>query len=554
MSINDRLKRIDPTSLAAWKELAAEAQRFNDLVMRDLFAQDPDRVTRFSRQCGDLYLDYSKNRIDLKVMSALLALATQTDLRDGINKMFSGAEINETEGRAVYHVALRAPRSADMNIEGQNIMHNVHAVLDQMESFVKRLEESWKGYTGKKITDIVNIGIGGSDLGPVMVVEALRPYQAKDRRVHFVSNVDGSHIWQTLQGLKQETTLFIIASKTFTTIETMTNAHTARKWFLEEGEEEDIRKHFVAVSTNIPAVEMFGIDPQNAFEFWDWVGGRYSLSSAIGLSAMVAVGSENFREMLAGMYAMDNHFKENEFAENIPVILALLGIWYANFMGAQSEALLPYDQNLQYLASYFQQASMESNGKMVDRSGKRVTYDTGSILWGGAGTNSQHSFFQLLHQGTHLIPCDFILAANPSHRLYHHHDLLVANALAQCEALMMGKSEEKVQAELKAAGLENEKIEELTPFKVFEGNRPSNMIMLKELTPHNLGMLIAMYEHKIFVQGYIWNIFSFDQFGVELGKQLAKVIEPEIKGLSRVDQHDASTNNLLAQFKTWREY
>lgn len=381
MSTNDRLKSTNPTSLPAWRELAVEAERFKELVMSDLFAQDSDRVGRFSQQHGDLYLDYSKNRIDPKVMSTLLQLATQADLKDGINKMFSGAEINETEERAAYHVALRAPRSADMNIEGQDISHKVHAVLNQMESFVKRLEESWKGYNGKKITDIVNIGIGGSDLGPVMVAEALRPYQAKDRTVHFVSNVDGSHIWQTIQGLKQETTLFIIASKTFTTIETMTNAHTARKWFLEEGEEEDIRKHFVAVSTSIPAVEKFGIDPQNVFEFWDWVGGRYSLSSAIGLSVMVAVGAGHFRDMLEGMHAMDNHFKDAKFAENIPVILALLGIWYANFMGAQSEALLPYDQNLQHLASYFQQASMESNGKMVDRSGKRVTYDTGSILW-----------------------------------------------------------------------------------------------------------------------------------------------------------------------------
>ncbi|NND33969.1 MAG: glucose-6-phosphate isomerase [Saprospiraceae bacterium] len=554
MSTKETLKRINPSSLNVWEELMTEADRFRNVLMRDLFEQDADRVARFSLQVGDIYLDYSKNRIDPEVLDKLLQLASETDLKDGVRKMVSGAQINETEGRAAYHVALRAPRSADMIVDGENIMHLVHAVLNQMQSFVERLDESWKGFTGKRITDVVNIGIGGSDLGPVMVAEALRPYHVKNRKVHFVSNVDGSHIAQTLAELNQETTLFIIASKTFTTIETMTNAHSARKWFLEEGEVEDIRKHFVAVSTNIDAVEEFGIDAQNAFEFWDWVGGRYSLSSAIGLSVMVAVGSANFREMLNGMHAMDQHFQHEELENNMPVILALLGIWYSNFMGAQSEAMLPYDQNLQFLSSYFQQASMESNGKMVDRSGKRVTYDTGAILWGGAGTNSQHSFFQLLHQGTHLIPCDFILAANPSHRLFKHHDLLVANALAQCEALMNGKSEEEVRKELIISDTPEEQIEEILPFKVFDGNRPTNMIMMKKLTPFNLGALIALYEHKIFVQGYIWNIFSFDQFGVELGKQLAKALQPEITGESKPEKHDASTNTLLNKFKAWREY
>ena len=554
MSTKNTLKRINPSSLPVWHELSREAARLKNLSMKDLFIRDSDRVARFSRQMGELYLDYSKNRIDPQVMEKLLQLATETDLKDGIEKMFAGAPINETEERAVYHVALRAPRSADMTVDGDNIMHKVHAVLNQMESFVTRLDESWKGFTGKKITDVVNIGIGGSDLGPVMVVEALKPFHVKGRRVHFVSNVDGSHMAQTLEKLDQETTLFIIASKTFTTIETMTNAHSARRWFLQDGEKADIRKHFVAVSTNVPAVEQFGIDAQNVFEFWDWVGGRYSLSSAVGLSVMVAVGSVYFREMLAGMYAMDEHFRESELENNIPTILALLGIWYVNFMGAQSEAMLPYDQNLQFLSTYFQQASMESNGKMVDRSGELVTYDTGAILWGGAGTNSQHSFFQLLHQGTHLIPCDFILAANPSHRLFHHHDLLVANALAQCEALMNGKSEEEVRQELSLSDLSEDRIERILPYKVFEGNRPTNMVMIKRLTPFNLGSLIAMYEHKIFVQGYIWNIFSFDQFGVELGKQLAKALQPEISGSSKPENHDASTNALLNRLKSWREY
>lgn len=554
MTMKKTLQKINPSSLKIWDELRQEGQRFQHESLVDLFAHDHDRVNRFTIDVNDLYLDYSKNRIDSKVMEKLLQLAADTDLKDGIQKMFAGNEINETEERAVYHVALRAPRSAAMNIEGHNIMHDVHAVLDQMESFVMRLDETWKGFNGKKITDVVNIGIGGSDLGPVMVVEALRPFQERNRKVHFVSNIDGSHIAQTLSNLNQETTLFIIASKTFTTIETMTNAHTARNWFLEKGEEKDIRKHFVAVSTNIPEVEKFGIDAQNAFEFWDWVGGRYSLSSAIGLSIMVSIGAYHFRQFLEGMHAMDMHFREAEFEENLPVILALLGIWYTNFMGAQTEAVLPYDQNLQFFPTYLQQASMESNGKMVDRSGNEVTYDTGPVLWGGAGTNSQHSFFQLLHQGTHLIPCDFILIANPAHSMGHHHDLLVANALAQCEALMMGKNEHTVQRELEIVGLPVEKIEQLTPFKIFEGNRPSTMIMVKKLTPFNLGSLIALYEHKIFVQGYIWNIFSFDQFGVELGKQLAKVIEPEISGEANPEKHDASTNNLLQKFKSWKEY
>lgn len=548
----DHLKRISPVQVPAWKALGQQIDRIKSTSLMKMFEEDPDRVNRFTADLPELHLDYSKNLIDAQIMQYLFQLARETGLADGIGKLFSGATINETEERAVYHVALRAPKDAVMKVEGENVIPAVHAVLDKMEAFVESLAGEWKGFSGKKITDIVNIGIGGSDLGPVMVVDALRPFHTPGRKVHFVSNIDGSHIAQTLQDLDQETTLFIIASKTFTTIETMTNAHTARKWFLEKGGEKDIRKHFVAVSTNIPAVEAFGIDARNAFEFWDWVGGRYSLSSAIGLSIMASVGPYHFRELLSGMHAMDEHFRTAAAENNLPVILALLGIWYTNFLDAQSEALLPYDQNLQFLASYLQQASMESNGKMVDRAGHRVSYDTGAILWGGAGTNSQHSFFQLLHQGTHLIPCDFILAANPTHNLGHHHDLLVANALAQCEALMRGKPEKQVRQEL--AALPPEKIDQLIPFKVFEGNRPSTMIMISKLTPFNLGRLIALYEHKIFVQGYIWNIFSFDQFGVELGKQLAKAIEPEINGEEKPERHDASTNNLLLKFKSWKKY
>jgi glucose-6-phosphate isomerase len=548
------LQRVNPLQQPAWKELADHAGRLKQLTLIHLFEDDDDRVNRFSADLEELHLDYSKNLIDPHVMKSLLDLAVGTGLGDGIRKMFGGAPINETEDRSVYHVALRSPQTAVMMVEGENVIPSVHAVLSKMEDFVSSLERDWMGFSGKRITDVVNIGIGGSDLGPVMVTEALRPYHVAGRKVHFVSNIDGSHITQTLQALDQETTLFIIASKTFTTIETMTNAHTARTWFLEKGSEKDIRKHFVAVSTNIPEVVKFGIDAHNAFEFWDWVGGRYSLSSAVGLSIMVAVGPTNFGELLAGMHTMDEHFRETDFENNLPVILALLGIWYTNFLGAQTEALLPYDQNLQYLPAYLQQASMESNGKMVGRDGKPVSYLTGPILWGGAGTNSQHSFFQLIHQGTHLIPCDFILAANPTHSLDRHHDLLVANALAQCEALMTGKPEATVRQELTIAGMLVEKIEQLTPFKIFEGNRPSTMIMIRKLTPYNLGMLVAMYEHKIFVQGYIWNIFSFDQFGVELGKQLAKVIEPEIRGDASPEKHDASTNNLLQKFKSWKEY
>ncbi|MCB0669855.1 MAG: glucose-6-phosphate isomerase [Saprospiraceae bacterium] len=548
----NHLKRHNPSQLPAWKALQDQVGRINENTLTGMFKADPDRVNRFTADLPELHLDYSKNLIDAEVMQSLLDLAVQTELGHGIEQLFSGAMINETEERAVYHMALRAPKDAVMEVDGENVVPAVHSVLEKMETFVHSLDSDWKGFSGKKITDIVNIGIGGSDLGPVMVVEALKPYQVSGRRVHFVSNIDGSHISQTLAELDQETTLFIIASKTFTTIETMTNAHTARKWFREKGSESDVRKHFVAVSTNIEAVEKFGIDSRNAFEFWDWVGGRYSLSSAIGLSIMVAVGPRHFRDLLSGMHAIDQHFQTSEFENNLPVILALLGIWYTNFLGAQTEAVLPYDQNLQFLATYLQQASMESNGKMVDRSGKRVHYDTGAILWGGAGTNSQHSFFQLLHQGTHLIPCDFIIAANPTHTLGHHHDLLVANALAQCEALMQGKPEKQVRDEL--AAMPPEKIEQLTPFKVFSGNRPSTMIMISKLTPFNLGRLIALYEHKIFVQGYIWNIFSFDQFGVELGKQLAKAIEPEIKGDVKPEKHDASTNNLLLKFKSWKRY
>lgn len=548
------LDRIDPTSLPAWQELLELKASMQRSSLLEMFDSNPSRAEQYSVQLEELYLDYSKNLIDESVRQALFRLAKESGLSSGIRKFFDGETINETEGRSVFHMALRAPEGSEMKVNGENVVPHVQHVLSKMESFVGKLDGQWKGYSGKQITDFVNIGIGGSDLGPVMVAEALKPYHVEGRNVHFVSNIDGSHMAQTLATLDPETTMFIIASKTFTTIETMTNAHTARSWFLKKGSEEDIKKHFVAVSTNVKGVENFGIDPTNAFEFWDWVGGRYSLSSAIGLSIMIAVGARAFRELLAGMHAMDQHFRTAAPEQNIPTILALLGIWYTNFLEAQSEAVLPYDQNLQYLSSYLQQASMESNGKMVNREGEDVKYDTGAILWGGAGTNSQHSFFQLLHQGTHLIPCDFILAINPHHSLSRHQDLLVANAFAQCEALMKGKSETEVRNELKAAGASPEVVDRLTPFKVFEGNRPSNMILIKTLSPYNLGMLIAMYEHKIFVQGYIWNIFSFDQFGVELGKQLAKAIEPEVTGEIKPDSHDASTVSLLRKFKEWKSY
>ncbi len=555
MNHKDILENHNPTKTRSWKKLNDHYQNSKNKTLKDHFAEDNNRVNRFSLEVDKMYLDYSKNLIDKTTMELLYDLAEEVNLVDGIEKMFSGAFINKTENRAVLHTALRAPEGATIEVDGENVVPQVHRVLTKMKTFVSQFDQgSWKGFSGKEITDFVNIGIGGSDLGPVMVCEALRPFHHPNRRVHFVSNIDGAHLTKTLDGLDPETTLFIIASKTFTTIETMTNARSARDWFLKAGNQQDVSKHFIALSTNTEKAVEFGIDLENIFEFWDWVGGRYSLSSAIGMSIMIAIGASHFEELLAGMHAMDTHFRNTSPNQNMPVILALLGIWYTNFFGSETEAVLPYDQDLHYLAMYLQQASMESNGKSVDRDGQQVTYDTGTIIWGEAGTNSQHSFFQLLHQGTRLIPCDFLLPVNPNHDLKHHHNLLAANAFAQCEALMNGKSEDEVKSELQGQGLSTAEIEELAPYKVFEGNHPTNMILLKQLTPYTLGSLIALYEHKIFVQGYIWNIFSFDQFGVELGKALAKKLEPEITGESKPENHDASTNALVSRFKEWKKY
>ncbi len=553
--VTNNISKIDPTSTEAWARL--KNLKLNALTsdLRALFDHDRQRVERFSIEWEDFYVDFSKNLLDEDTLQQLLALAREVKLDQGIEAMFSGAVINETEQREVLHTALRRPIDDSLILHGENIVEQVHQVLNQMEGFVDQIDQGvWKGYSGKTITDIVNIGIGGSDLGPLMVSEALRPYHNPNRQVHFVSNVDGADLSQTLSRLNPETTLFVIVSKTFTTIETMTNAQTAREWFLQKASKEQIAKHFVAVSTNVRGARQFGIREANIFGFWDWVGGRYSLSSAVGLSIMLATSPAHFRSLLKGMYAMDQHFRTHPWRENIPVLLALLGVWYTNFHQAETEAVLPYDQNLKYLPAYLQQASMESNGKSVDRAGQEVNYQTGAILWGGAGTNSQHSFFQLLHQGTKLIPCDFILPINPHHNLANHQDLLVSNLLAQTEALMRGKHASEVFKELRDAGKSEEEIRWLTPFKCFPGNRPSNMILIKKLTPFNLGALIAMYEHKIFVQGFVWNIFSFDQFGVELGKALAKAIQPELRGEIRADQHDPSTNAALKQFKKWREY
>ena len=480
--------------------------------------------------------------------------ADRCRLTDAMENMFAGKKINSTENRAVLHVALRNRSNKPVYVDGKDVMPEVNGVLQQMNDFSQRvISGDWKGYTGKTITDIVNIGIGGSDLGPLMVTEALRPYK-NHLNLHFVSNVDGTHIAETLKKVNPETTLFIVASKTFTTQETMTNAQTARSWFLElAGDAGFVRNHFVAVSTNEKEVARFGIDTKNMFRFWDWVGGRYSLWSAIGLSIACGIGFDNYIRLLEGAHAMDNHFRNSAFHENIPVILAMIGIWYNNFYGAETEAILPYDQYLHRFAAYFQQGNMESNGKYVDRNGNQVDYQTGPIIWGEPGTNGQHAFYQLIHQGTKLIPCDFIAAAINHNQVGDHHQKLMANFFAQTEALMVGKSEEQVTAELTAAGKSEDEIAELTPFKVFPGNVPTNSILVKKLTPETLGALIAMYEHKIFVQGIIWNIYSFDQWGVELGKQLAGNILPELEGDGPVIGHDASTNGLINAYKKMRK-
>ncbi|MCF7958468.1 MAG: glucose-6-phosphate isomerase [Phycisphaerae bacterium] len=547
------LHRANPTQTVAWKKLTDHFNAIKETRMLDLFAQDPGRFEAFSTRFEDILIDYSKNRITQETLDLLLQLAEETQLPGAIESLFSGERINETEDRAVLHVALRNRSNNPIKVNNEDVMPEVNAVLGQMEQFSGQLlSGQWKGYTGKAITDIVNIGIGGSDLGPVMVTEALKPYW-QGITPHFVSNVDGSHLAETLKKVDAETTLFIIASKTFTTQETMTNAFSARKWFIDKaGDEEHVGKHFVAVSTNKKLVQEFGIDLANMFVFWDWVGGRYSLWSAIGLPIACTIGFEAFRELLEGAHAMDNHFKGTPLGENIPVLLALIGLWYNNFFEAETEAILPYDQYLHRFSAYFQQGNMESNGKSVDRDGHTVSYETGPIVWGEPGTNGQHAFYQLIHQGTKLIPCDFIAPAQSHNPLGDHHTKLLSNFFAQTEALMKGKSEEEVTAEFNAAGMTAEQIKALLPFKVFSGNRPTNSILVKKITPRTLGSLVALYEHKIFVQGVLWNIFSFDQWGVELGKKLASEILPELAGDDEVAGHDSSTNGLINAFKAMR--
>ena len=549
------LSRQNPTEAKAWNKLENHYEQMKDQHMKDLFAANPDRFEQFSLQLENILVDYSKNRITEETLSLLLDLAEECQLPAAIKSMFSGEKINETENRAVLHVALRNRTSRPILVDGIDVTEAVNDVLTRMEAFSDKVNSGeWKGYTGKRISDIVNIGIGGSDLGPVMVTEALKSYWKTGLKAHFVSNVDGTHIAETLKGLDPETTLFVIASKTFTTQETMTNAHSARAWFLETAKDEKhIASHFVAASTNKDGVAKFGIDTDNMFEFWDWVGGRYSLTSAIGLPIACVIGFDNFRQLLEGYHVMDLHFEGAPLSKNIPVVLALIGIWYNNFFGAESEAILPYDQYLHRFPAYFQQGNMESNGKYVGRDGQKVNYETGPIIWGEPGTNGQHAFYQLIHQGTKLIPCDFIAPAISHNPIGDHHTKLLSNFFAQTEALMMGKTEAEVRSELKGSGKTSEAIDALVPFKIFEGNRPTNSILIKKLTPRSLGSLIAMYEHKIFVQGVIWNIFSFDQWGVELGKQLAKNILPELEGDDNVTSHDASTNGLINAFKQMRE-
>lgn len=520
--------------------------------MRDLFAADTDRFKKFSVQFEDMLVDFSKNRITEETLELLLELADEMRVKESAAQMFSGAKINGTENRAVLHVALRNRSNEPIFVDGEDVMPAINAVLDRMEVFSdKVLSGEWRGYTGKKITDIVNIGIGGSDLGPVMVTEALKPYWQAGITPHYVSNVDATHIAETFRQIDPETTLFMVASKTFTTQETMTNANTARNWFLQSAKEEaHIAKHFVALSTNIEGAKAFGIAEENIFGFWDWVGGRYSLTSAIGLSIACTIGFKNFKQLLEGFHAMDNHFRHAPLQENLPILLAMIGVWYNNFFNAQTEAILPYDQYMHRFPAYFQQGNMESNGKYVDRNGEKVNYQTGSIVWGEPGTNGQHAFYQLIHQGTKLIPCDFIAHAQSQNPIGDHHQKLISNFFAQTEALMMGKTEAEVLAELE--GKSQAEIDRVKAFKTFEGNKPTNSILIKKLTPHSLGSLIALYEHKIFVQGIIWNIYSFDQWGVELGKQLAKKILPELEDQAAVTSHDGSTNGLINAYKAMR--
>ncbi len=552
---------VNPTTTSAWQKLESHFSHMRNSSLKEMFAEDQDRFRRFSialKLDGDgrdeIFFDYSKNLISIETRQLLIELAQECGLPEAIEQMFSGEPINATEKRAVLHTALRNRSSEPITVNNRDVMPEVRSELEKMRIFAaKVISGGWRGYSGQPITDIVNIGIGGSDLGPAMVTEALKPYHRPHLKSHFVSNVDGTDIAETLKRLNPETTLFIIASKTFTTQETMTNAGTARSWFLEKARKTQfVKSHFVAVSTNREKVAEFGIDPENMFVFWDWVGGRYSLWSAIGLSIILAVGFENFEELLTGAHVMDRHFREVPFERNIPVIMALLGIWYNNFFGAETLAILPYDQYLRRLPAYLQQADMESNGKRVDRNGRVVSYQTGPIVWGEPGTNGQHAFYQLIHQGTKLIPCDFLAPAVSQNPVGEHHTILLSNFFAQTEALMNGKSPDEVVRELQSRGIDDTMIRRLLPFRIFPGNKPTNSILYKKLTPRTLGALIAMYEHKIFTQGLIWNIFSFDQWGVELGKQLAGRILPELADNQPVKAHDASTNGIINIYKNWR--
>ena len=548
--IGDIMAQLEQTP--AWQALAQHQREIGGLQMRDLFAQDPQRFARYSLKLGEILFDYSKNRITAETLPLLINLARQAGLAESIQAFFSGQKINATEQRAVLHVALRNRANTPIYVDGQDVMPEVNRVLGKMRSFSQSVRSGeWKGYTGKAITDIVNIGIGGSDLGPKMVCEALKPYAQPGLRVHFVSNVDSTDLVETLKLVSPETVLFLVASKTFTTQETMANAHSARQWFLAAAKDEAaVAKHFAAMSTNSAAVSKFGIDTRNMFEFWDWVGGRYSLWSAIGLSIALYLGMDNFEALLGGAHRVDQHFRTAPFEQNVPVIMALLGVWYNNFFEAQSHAILPYDQYLLHFPAYFQQGDMESNGKSVTRQGEWISYSTGPVIWGQPGTNGQHAFYQLIHQGTKLIPCDFLASVRSHNPLGEHHPILLSNYLAQTEALMKGKTPDEARSELVKEGLTGAQLELLVPAKTFAGNKPTNSFLYPSLTPEILGMLIALYEHKIFTQGILWNVNSFDQWGVELGKQLAKKILPELTSPGEVASHDSSTNGLINAIKS----
>ncbi|MBC8755176.1 glucose-6-phosphate isomerase [Kordia sp. YSTF-M3] len=546
------LTNINPTETEVWKKLQEHFHATKSFAIKEQFKTDSERADRFTIQWKDFYVDYSKNRISQETMDLLLELADEVNLKENIQKYFDGDVINETEGRAVLHTALRENESAKVYVDGKNIIPEIYTVKQKIKQFSDAIiSGAKKGHTGKAFTDVVNIGIGGSDLGPAMVTEALQHYK-NHLNVHFVSNVDGDHVQEVIKKLNPETTLFVIVSKTFTTQETLTNAMTLRKWFLTHAAEEAVAQHFVAVSTNLEKIKEFGIAADNVFPMWNWVGGRFSLWSAVGLSVSLATGYENFDKLLAGAHDMDEHFKSAEFDQNIPVVLALLSIWYNNFYGAESEAIIPYTQYLHRFSAYLQQGIMESNGKSVDRKGNCVNYETGTLIWGEPGTNSQHAFFQLIHQGTKLIPADFIGYVHSLNNNEDHHEKLMANFFAQTEALLNGKTKEEVISELSAAGMEASQLQKLLPYKIFEGNKPTNTILIDKLTPESLGALIALYEHKIFVQGVIWNIFSYDQWGVELGKQLATKILTDIKN-DEIAKHDASTEKLLTYFKKSRK-